>query len=564
MITKLADKTLNLARLNESIDEKQSKLIDSQVYYMREKYVDRGGQSNPYYIIRCHERVPSRYEDLRHEDLYQSKNPGISYKHICRADPFQENEYWKKVTGIFIKERLENFKKMVLENYLQPPGTRHGSYGRNEAHQKFEAKPFEFEISSPWSSIIGLCPLYEGGIADFGAIEGVLKNFTQDELNQLELIITNQKGDILKRSFSSEGRFWFAKLPPGNYRLEIKEHLLSLEKGTKPFGWIKGRSVNDLGDYPTVRLEAPDKTIFNLRTDSMGNYQGHLPPFTYTVGIPGHWFKSKIRVEGNTIISGILMNDAREGMYNAKVILKQKSVEIATTETNKDGSFRFELSTPGKYILEAPGYGLFAKKVAPASIRGKLNSGEQTIIELIAREEVISTTITSNSGSFSFDGLTAGKYTVKTNHPFTTDKVYSLEEQVKGLLYSLDKKPLANETISLIRSVDNTLVGMTKTDNEGAFQFIKVPVGKYIISLDEVRFREKVLYKLTGEITGTLEDEDGVILFGKRVVLYEERDQKPLQSTFTNREGRFAFQNILPGSYYLKCGNKSLKPDDHG
>ncbi|MCE3283679.1 MAG: TonB-dependent receptor, partial [Chitinophagaceae bacterium] len=78
-------------------------------------------------------------------------------------------------------------------------------------------------------------------------------------------------------------------------------------------------------------------------------------------------------------------------------------------------------------------------------------------------------------------------------------------QSISGLIKDADEKPLANATVSLLRSKDSSVAKLAVTNKEGRYTMSGIKEGKYLLSVSHVGFAMK--YSSLFDVTGTTEIE---------------------------------------------------------
>lgn len=557
MITNPVNTKLNLSSLEKELIAIQKKIHPNGDYFFREKYVDRGTY-DPFYILRIKTEINAEGDDLLDEPLYATGLQFCQIKYLCRESNGLNQGYWKAITGSTLNKRINRFLDMFRYDYIQPPGTRSTLNGTKESHPQLKGKRYLYEISSPWKTITGIGPSGFTGMLTDGAIRGQITDLNGNPASniEIELVMPNQ---TLTRKSEEGGLFWFAKIPKGTYRLRLPYYSGQIHLFYEPFGLVKGNvsMMDENNPASAVELEAPDGTIFNAKVEPSGDLKPiKLPAFHYKIRIPDHYFKNAIRLEGNTVISGLLKDPGGEPIPGATILILAKEVVLAKRISKPNGSFRFELSEQGPYKLKVPGYALYAKKASPSAIEGQVAEQEQPVlIELIANGNVISSQRTDSSGHFKFRGLTPGNYKIRTpGIHLRLDEQRELTGTITGILN--DKNgPVQAQVIQLINT-EQEVIATNTTDDLGKINFIDIPTGNYTLKAAGFIFQSSQTYSLFGHIKGVLINDDGAIKKHQRIAVY--KNDKSITYGYTNSEGLFEFNELSPGDYTIRYSGYSL------
>lgn len=167
----------------------------------------------------------------------------------------------------------------------------------------------------------------------------------------------------------------------------------------------------------SLHLQAPDGEVFPVLSGADGRFRSaSLPAFPYILRIPGFLFTARVSVVSDAVIGGTLVRENNSGVLPGEtVVLKQGGSEVSRTATDQYGNFRFHGLCGGRYSIEVPCYRLYARRVTPGSIEGTITAASSPVtIVLLAREEVVASIETGRDGSFRFDNLVPGTYGLRS------------------------------------------------------------------------------------------------------------------------------------------------------
>ena len=429
MITQAPDKNLDAYRLENEINACLGIIRKRDHWYLREKIVDRGCIYDPFYIIDFREEVDSQGDTTWNEPLYYI-NSYCSVKQLTSEPARAGHPYWQKIGKRDLERRLKRFHDLYRENFFQPPGYKEDAAGRKTAHEKFHKKRFIYELRSPLKSIVGIGPaIYAGGFAS-GALCGQVTDHNGAPLKGVVVEVISGEWS-LDRTTIAGGLFWFSKVPEGRCSIRVKGrscqvHILKNEA----FGNIKSWLTDNNGypiEYGVVKFRAPDGEVFSATSDDTGQFTtGPLPAFPvadtplssypYIMQVPDFMFSVKKTVHvSDAVIGGKLRDNNGTVLTNETVLLKQKGVQLAETRTDGHGYFRFFGLKGGKYELEVPGQKIYISRSTPGRIVGKEKTGivNETRMELVADDKVVSTERLNMNQEYSFDHVAPGGYEVR-------------------------------------------------------------------------------------------------------------------------------------------------------
>ncbi|WP_421765353.1 carboxypeptidase regulatory-like domain-containing protein [Ekhidna sp.] len=395
----------------------------SKSWQFREEYIDRG-ILDPYYILMIRQPEDDKLDDVWNQKVLKSSQPGFSYVHRtskCSKD------YWCDINIRDLVERLDLFKESYDLNRLQPPGLKGDLFVPRDPHQIFEKKRYIYELLTPFKSLTGIGPsMYAMGP---GAVCGTVYDVENRPLDGADVELKMGE-EVLKRTTKNGGLFWFSKIPAGTYKVTVKHYACTIQVIRRDeFGNIKGWLTDQDGypvEYADVHFKAPDNEIFKTTTDETGKFTtGPLPAFPvrdtplsnypYLMDVPDFLFSStKSVVVKDAVIGGVLRNQKGRVMTGQVVILKQSGEEVSRTTTDAHGNFQFFELVGGTYVLEVPESTIYLSHLPPGKVVGKYPMGDanQTRVELIMQDKVITTERLSRDKAFHFDKVTPGTYEV--------------------------------------------------------------------------------------------------------------------------------------------------------
>jgi len=376
------------------------------------------------------------------------------------------------------------------------------------------------------------------------------------------ILATNTEGDRLAAITDKDGIYSITGIGSDNWKLSIinangflsSEGFVSLGTAdsvsynfTLPQSACILGTVSDISSgKPLASLPifvlSPDGSIASFgQVKDTGSYKiCGLPPgqYTITIGPPPGIARHKVvirdgdleqRVDFNlnivSSISGKVLDvDGITPLSNVTVALTKNGQPITTTLTTNSGEYSFMLLASGRYDIEA----ISDSWVFNPYRNLQVNVGEQlTNINFIA------------------------------GHLALTGRVVSLS---KG-------EPLSNVLISIIKP-ENTLnkVANTVTDANGYFEIRHLQPGSYIIiaTLEGYgRWRKEVnLSELSplsldirlgppARISGTVLNNNGKIINPTVLYAYDSKDKSIVAMTFIDKTGHYEISNLSAGTYNL-------------
>ncbi|GAB4280006.1 MAG: hypothetical protein Kow0029_24310 [Candidatus Rifleibacteriota bacterium] len=498
--------------------------------------------------------------------------------------------------SIVVGENLANFASSTIYVKVKEDGTTSPASLTIYLSSKI-AK--EGEPAAVKSKITGVALESDGNQRISNLIVSLLKN---------DLIIKTQITD-------SNGSFEFADLGVGSYVIEI-------EKDSQLY-YPLSKNVSIFSDG-TV---SPPTINFALTRKPLENY----------------------------VLSGFLKTKSGEAISGAIVGLSKSPSDLpfTTTYTTIEGKFFFQSLGSGQYFLKInadPSKYLPYSDALPVNI---LNDGtvspevpivtldpvktnaiinakvsgtvydsitkeklDNIVINLLKNGQIFKTTITQNGGSFEFDQLGTGSYTLEAEKD---SKLYEFQSSsfsvtddgsvlppivnfsltaktvenfsLKGRLITSDNQPVGNVKIELKKDLQNNPTILTTYSNsEGYYFFSGLDSGLYFISATDFStdaykdfdnpIATQILpdgtssptiptiilsvakpirndFKISGFIKDSLSKAG---LTGIKVTLRKNSiSSSILDTTYTTSEGSFIFDGLASGLYYVEAADGSTK-----
>jgi uncharacterized GH25 family protein len=343
-------------------------------------------------------------------------------------------------------------------------------------------------------------------------------------------------------------------------------------------------------------------------------------------------------------VKGVILDGDGQPVRGAQVLARDVSpsgMKELRAESEQDGTFSVEniLATDAIEIeIEHPDYGSWANEKVPVNTENlkvgmaKLGGVRAVVVDPNGKP-VSSFTVqpspkgqasedarkrlgpktfgTSTDGSFQYDGIPAGVYTINIRSPnyavFTFDdvqvgtKVTDLGRAVlqeggalAGVVVDHDGQPVNGATVrvlgGLVRFNNPTSSGAGRspgdqsvvvTDSTGAFQFKNLKGGPVSLQVNSKGFvpvkvenidlnnpaqalNVKAILEVGAEIFGTAIDGQNNVKSGVSVFLTGDRPDWN-QRTSTDSEGKFQFKGLSPGRYRVaaqKVGELGVNPVD--
>lgn len=391
----------------------QRGLNESAHWQCHEEYIDNG-ILDPYYILKIRRPLADKGDSVYDQTLRKSAKSGLSY--VNRTAQHSKT-YWIDISAKQLLKRLQAFKKRFDLNQFQAPGLKGHLTHPKEQHEIFQDKRFIYEIQSPFKSLTAIGPAkYAMGP---GAVCGTVYNESGTPLDDAVVELTREN-KVLSRTTKGGGLFWFSKVPSGSYTIRVNERssviqIIRRDEYGNIKGWLSDADGNPV-DSTKLNFRAPDGELFSASSDDTGNFTtGPLPALPYIMEIPSFMFSIKKSVYvKDAIIAGTLRDNRGNALAGETIILKQKGVELAQTNADEHGHFRFFELTGGEYELEVPDEKIYLSTSLAGRIEGKKADGSinETRIELIAEGKVVATERLNKDKEFEFEDVAVGEYEV--------------------------------------------------------------------------------------------------------------------------------------------------------
>ncbi len=326
---------------------------------------------------------------------------------------------------------------------------------------------------------------------------------------------------------AANGSFSFTNLGPGTYSVQE----------VVPSGWTQ---TGGIGGYTFVLASGQNSSGNNF--DDFQN-----------ICISGTKYED---CTGNGIDSG----DSGLGGVTIQLFKNGGSTPVATTVTASNGSYQFANLGPGTYTVQ---------EVVPSGWTQTAGNGGYTI-------NATSSTNVSGKNFADFDNISI------------SGKKYN---DLTGNGFSSDDTPLGGVTIQLFKNGGSTPVATTTTASNGTYSFTNLGPGTYVVkelvpagsvqtggiggytinatSGNDVSGKNFADYFTSGTITGTkyfdctgnglTSDDTG--MGGVTIKLYKDvngdnaltsADGGPIATTVSASNGSYSFNNIAPGTYFVK------------
>ncbi|EFA79376.1 hypothetical protein PPL_07794 [Heterostelium album PN500] len=389
------------------------------------------------------------------------------------------------------------------------------------------------------------------------------------KLGGIEVQLLDKDGKVLQTTTTKDdGTYSFNDLPTGKYTVSVPK----IPEGTK---WMSGSSDSKFVDSKVdVDLSPDNSQLVNNILPSING--GVTPPESTKYGITGTLF------EDTDLNNQIGLEDVKLVGIEVQLLDKDGKV-LQTTTTKDDGTYSFNDLPTGKYSVSVPKIPEGTKWMSGSSDSKFVDS--KVDVDLSPDNPQLVNNILPNING----GVTppeSTKYGITGTLFEDTDKNNKME---------LDDKKLGGIEVQLLDK-DGKVLQTTTTKDDGTYSFNDLPTGKYSVSVpkipegtkwmsgssdskfvdskvdvdlspDNPQLVNNILPNINGGvtppeptkygITGTLFEDtdknnkmelDDKKLGGIEVQLLD-KDGKVLQTTTTKDDGTYSFNDLPTGKY---------------
>ncbi|NUV00402.1 hypothetical protein XO12_09990 [Marinitoga sp. 1154] len=401
----------------------------------------------------------------------------------------------------------------------------------------------------------------------YGILKGSISGTSNDnEINIILKNINNESKSITQKVIKGSGIFFYDKIEPGEYILEVESSGYDTVK--KNIVIIK----NEITEVEPIILE-----------NNLGDLEGKITlPFT-------------------------------EELSNTQIIIKDKNKKIIDTlTTDNNGKFSKKGLTKGEYTLEitkekyesktatitiSPGRSFYYEDALIYKygfIKGSIifsnTAYTKGILSLTKEGTEIKTKTITNNADFRFEDITPGKYTITFNgngyEPITIDITVVKNKEINVgtispgyILGDLEGKitlPFTEElsnTQIIIKDKNNKIIDTLTTDNNGKFSKKGLTKGEYTLEITKEKYESKtatitispgrsfyyedaLIYKY-GFIKGSIIFSNTA--YTKGILSLTKEGTEIKTKTITNNAD-FRFEDITPGKYTITFNGNGYEP----
>ncbi|PFG05371.1 carboxypeptidase regulatory-like domain-containing protein [Bacillus sp. es.034] len=459
---------------------------------------------------------------------------------------------------------------------------------------------------------------------------------------------------------ASDGSYTVPNLAPGNYTVVAAAtnyqaatqgvtitsntpSVVNFNLASDP-GSIAGNVTNVQTGTPIIGanvqvrvVDSSGAVIATALTDNNGQYVVNgLAPGVYTVVVSALNFQTNaasVQVSSNQTVDGSVALEPDPGRITGTVvdspggnpiagasvnIVNSSGNLITTVLTDSNGLFMVEGLAPDNYTVNVfaanfqngtVGALVSSGQTTPVSVSLLPNPGSitgtvtpivpNTIIQLRDVNNVLIDSVVANQdGTFSFNNLTPGTYTVSATAPnYSTAQagVSVLASQASSVSLTLTPNPgsvsgvvtdnmgtpIGNATIQVFDQ-SNILIGTGFTDASGHYVIGNLPSGSFTVVANAPGFGQVItgvslgvgqdltdvnisLIPNPGSINGQITNlTTGNVIAGATVVIIDGISQIPVATTTTSEFGNYSVSGLAPGSYIVSASKLNFTTEQIG
>ncbi|MBW3113649.1 carboxypeptidase regulatory-like domain-containing protein [Bacillus sp. MCCB 382] len=457
-----------------------------------------------------------------------------------------------------------------------------------------------------------------------------------------------------------DGSYTVPNLAPGNYSVVAaasnfqaatqgvtissnSTSILNFNLASDP-GSVSGIVTNSQTGTPVIGanvqvriLDSSGTVIATVLTDENGQYVVNgLAPAVYTIVVSAPDFQTNaatVQVSSNQTADGSISLQPDPGQITGTVvdsigsnpisgavvsIVNSSGNLIISVLTDMDGVFMVDGLAPDNYTVN-----VMANNFQNGMVGALVSSGQTTPVSVVLNPDpgfitgtvsplvsntivqlrdvnnvLIDSVVTNQDGTFSFNNLTPGTYTVLASAPsYSTAQagVSVLANQTSTVDLTLVPNPgsisgivtdnLGNPIVNAIVQIfdqNNILIGSGFTDSSGEYIVGNLPSGSFNVVVNSPGFGQVI----TGINLGVGEDLTGVnislipnpgiingqitnittgdAISGATVVIIDGISQIPVATTTTSVFGNYSVSGLAPGSYIVSASKMNFTTEQIG
>ncbi|WP_282137851.1 carboxypeptidase regulatory-like domain-containing protein [Rossellomorea aquimaris] len=393
-----------------------------------------------------------------------------------------------------------------------------------------------------------------------------------------------------------------------------------------------------VGANVEVRIvDSSGAVIATVLTDNNGEYVVNgLAPSIYTVLVSASDFQTNaatVQVTSNQTVDGSIALEPDPGQITGTVldsvgsnpipgaivsIVNSSGTLITTVLTDPNGIFMVEGLAPDNYTVN-----VFANDFQNGTVGALVNSGQTTPVSVSLEPNpgaitgtisplltnttiqlrnvnnvLIDSVVPNQDGTFSFNNLTPGNYTVLGSAPnYSTAQAgaFVLANQtstvdltltpnpgtVSGIVTDNLGNPLVNAIVQILDQ-NNSLIGSGFTDSSGQYIVGNLPSGSFNVVVNSPGFGQVItgifvevgqdlsdvnisLIPNPGSINGQITNRTtGEPISGVTVIIIDGSSQIPVATTTTSVFGNYSVSGLSPGSYIVSATKMNFTTEQIG
>ncbi|GGY14153.1 hypothetical protein GJV26_00860 [Massilia dura] len=289
--------------------------------------------------------------------------------------------------------------------------------------------------------------------------------------------------------------------------------------------------IQDTGEAGVANVamtltDAKGNVVATTTTDASGNYKFSVAAGTYSVSMK--------TPDGYNITKQYATTSGADSNADAKGNLGTVTVKAGEVVKTLDAGL--VQSSIGSTVWEDSDFDGVQDK-------GECGIGGVTVKLYDANHKLVGTTVTTADGSYSFGKLTAGSYSVEVTRPTG---------------YYTTKANVGSDAL------DSDFTNLTGTSTVAGSGVFKLAAGEQKTDVDAGLYRKASIGdKVWRDANHNGVQDKGEEGIGKiKVMLYDAVTNKLLETTYTDSKGSYLFDDLDPGSYYLKFDKTGVKFTD--
>ena len=492
-----------------------------------------------------------------------------------------------------------------------------------------------------------------------GNLEGVVTNDAGESVKDAKVILKDADGnEVASAQTDANGKYQFNEQKAGSYTVAVEagtaHEAKSVDATITPAntevadvqvkrtnGWAEGTVVDETGtpvEGATVTIDGADTYTTDANgkftTDKLNpgpheatvvktdEYGGYVRGFEVNPGV-----KTDVALTVNRAtdtVNGFVKDDSGKPIADVDVVIQRGGQTVDTVKADSDGLFSMDSVTPGDYTAVVAGTdeykegktaftvvaGTHTDPVAievqrnPGSVDGSVKDSTGQPLENISltlnRGDEDRNAATAKNGSFNFDGVPAGQWTLSVDAPKTYKKVSNIVVNVPangkvtegitltstigsvhGVVTGAKNAPIEGATVT-ITNVENGASSESTTDKDGKYSRGDLSVGQYRIEVRAANYdspeaqvvdvtpsanvqKDFQLEKTpdapqTGTVKGSVRDADGNAIDGEVAVVLENLDTGDVIPATVDANGDYTAADVPAGNYRAKASANGYRP----